>query len=116
MALALSGISLLVAVIFPIRQERLQSRVTDIEEARRAEEVASRLLADVTVSLAGYQGASLRPAENTFLVLENRGPAVAEDVDMEFQADGWHRLEGGARLPVTLDVGQRFPVQVVVTQ
>ena len=39
-------------VVQYFRQEGLQRRVTEIEEARRQEEITSRLVADVTVRTA----------------------------------------------------------------
>jgi hypothetical protein len=81
-SLVLSALAIAVSVIVFLRQDGLQSRLAKIEEDRRDEEVASRLVGDLTarfeVEVDPRSGKRRR-----FLVLDNRGPARAEDVDFE---------------------------------
>lgn len=113
-ALAVAVLALLLSAFAFFKQFPLQRRVTDIEEARRQEEVASRLVADVTARTAKEpQHGSL--AESTYLVIHNRGPSVAEDVNLETSGEGWHTFTDAATFPVTLDADQEYRVPLVLT-
>jgi hypothetical protein len=72
LSLIVAVLALLSTIVLSLWQLNLQRRVSTIEEARRAEEVESRLSADVTAEL-----------QNVSLVLVNRGPAIAEDIGIE---------------------------------
>jgi hypothetical protein len=96
---------LLSAIVF-LKQFPLQRRVTEIEEARRQEEVASRLVADVAAAIEHEARPGSALSQSTYLVLHNRGPAVAADTDIEAGAEGWSVMKDAAPLPVTLDAGR----------
>jgi hypothetical protein len=95
--------------------------VTAIEEARRREEVSARLVADLTagVNRELKKGAGSHEYHDYWLVLTNRGPAVAEDVDVHLLAekDGGEppELSKGGHFPVTLDAGQEYRVWLMVS-
>jgi hypothetical protein len=71
-----SGLALLAAVSLGVRQERLQRRVTRIEEERRREEVELRLRADVTAVVE--RELNSRGKQVTILKIRNLGPAVGD--------------------------------------
>lgn len=108
--------ALVVAGYVGLRQLGLQQRVTKIEEARREEEVTSRLEAEVTarfeffISNAGTQAYRF--------VLWNQGPARAEEVDFEILTPvkgvaPFVRMEGH-HLPVSLDRDQFYRMMCTV--
>jgi hypothetical protein len=86
------------------RQYGIQRRLAVIEEARREEEVGSRLRADLT---AAFEGRPTSTGIARFLVLYNPGPAVAREVDFEIGA-----VDPSARgHPVdVLREGHSFPI------
>jgi hypothetical protein len=65
-------------------QTDIQARLAAIEEARRAEEVEARSLAQVTASFQPH-------GPDSRLVVHNQGPAIARDVEVE--------VEQGLRIP-----------------
>lgn len=68
-------LALIVAIVVVVRQHGLSSRMTEIEEARRAEEVDEKQTAVI--------GISREPDEYGFyVVLTNEGAAVAEAVEL----------------------------------
>lgn len=87
------------------RQFQLQRKLAAIEQARRDEEVASRLVADVTASVRRHAREKLDA--DWWLVLVNRGPAVAEDVDLKIEGGMPPELQGDDHsFPITLDAGR----------
>jgi hypothetical protein len=111
------------------RQTALQERVTAIEEERREEERRSRRQADVTLRFDSHEipgrsamqlvaGSSFIPTAEIFMVVHNRGPAVARDVDVKLDGGSSQHLpvvpEGMLPLPV-LDSGQEFSIRMPVT-
>lgn len=52
---------------------------------------------------------------STRLVLHNRGPAIAEEVDLELSGQGWNVLKDMASLPVSLDADQKYAVTFFTT-
>lgn len=77
----------------------LQRRMTLIEEARREEEVRRDLTADVTASF-----------ERLTLVILNRGPAMATDVQFENRTPAVTFSTEALSDALTLDGGQTIPV------
>jgi hypothetical protein len=124
-------VSLVSSVVFFVRQTALQERVTRIEEERRDEERRSQQRADVTVDCSVRDSSaeafvrsgnlSLVPPSDLRMILHNRGPAVARNVNMRYELlDGDQTLPGildAGLLPVPLlDSGQRYPIMVIFAQ
>ncbi len=84
-AIAIAAVSLGFSAFVFWRQTSLQERVTRIEEERREEERRSQQRADVTVecSSRGERSRVAHTLLDYFLVLHNRGPAVARNVSTE---------------------------------
>jgi hypothetical protein len=102
-ALGVSALALIVSGLMFWWQNRLQSRVAAIEEARRREEVEARQRAHVTVGIT--RASNLRGD----LVLANEGPAVARSVTIEISSASEAKppqVLGLERLPVHLQPGQ----------
>jgi hypothetical protein len=99
-------------VVFALRQQRLDRKLADIEQARRAEEVSLRLAADVTAAFESEPRRGSPTAERHYLVLTNRGAAPARDVDIDYPTG--ERMptvwKEGIEFPITLDPEQRFRV------
>jgi hypothetical protein len=76
-ALGVSALALVVSGLLAWWQNRLQARLTAIEEARRGEEVEARQHARVTASIPEPGMGHRR------LVLTNHGPAVARSVTID---------------------------------
>jgi hypothetical protein len=116
-AVVISFLALGFAVYSFARQFRLQRRVASIEEARREDELAARLVADVTAFVSRERRED-RMSTDYRLVLFNRGPAVARDVDVELDAGEGKapelRKEDHA-FPMTLDVEQQYDLYLEVT-
>jgi hypothetical protein len=125
------AVSLGSSVVFFVRQTALQERVTRIEEERREEERRSQRRADVTVECSLRDSSSeafvrsgnlaLVPPSDLRMILHNRGPAVARNVNLRYELlDGDQPLPGilsGGLLPVPLlDSGQRYPIMVMFAQ
>ena len=106
---AFSAAGLLVAVGVAAFQYRLQHRVTEIEQARRTDELEARRRADVT--------ASFEPKPNTtgifHLVVLNKGPAMAKNVTFEIHGGDPLRMEPVSLPLPTLDSGHRFPIVAI---
>jgi hypothetical protein len=90
----------------------IQARLAAIEEARRAEEVEARGRARVTADLRHEQPD--HRGTDTWLVLQNDGPAVARDVGVT--------VDQGPQVPVVYELetielqpGQSRPFRVAVT-
>ena len=113
-ALAVAVLAFVFSAFAFLKQFSLQRRVTDIEEARRQDEVTSRLVADVTAMIEHESRPGSALADYTWLVLHNRGPAIARDTDVDTEGEGWHVMKDAATLPVTLDAGQRYRIPVVL--
>jgi hypothetical protein len=116
-AVMLSALAFLFAIYSYARQVGLQRRVTSIEESRREEEVAARMAADLTVVVKRElkKGAWSHEYDETRLVLHNRGPAVARDVDIVLLGvtQGFPELRKGDHFPIRLDAGQEYPLWLV---
>jgi hypothetical protein len=123
-------VSLGSSVIFFVRQTALRERVTRIEEERREEERRSRLVADVTVecslrdsspeAIVRSGNVAMVPPSDLRMIIYNRGPAVARNVNLRYELpDNWTLpgiLDAGL-LPVPLlDSGQRYPIMVIFAQ
>jgi hypothetical protein len=112
-SLILSGIAILVSIVLFIRQHSLQGQLTAIEEARRDEELAARLVADVTARI-DTEPAHTGVRRKDFLTLVNRGPALARQVDVEIlETEGGKApdlMKEGMVFPVQLDSGQTYPI------
>ncbi len=120
-AIAIAAVSLGFSAFVFWRQTSLQERVTRIEEERREEERRSQQRADVTVecSSRGERSRVAHTLLDYFLVLHNRGPAVARNVNLRAELlDGSTTLPSirdNGLLPVPLlDSGQRYPMAVDV--
>jgi hypothetical protein len=115
LSLIVSGLALVVSGIFGFRQYRLDRKVAAIEEERRAEEVTSRLTADVTAEFESRPRRGTAIAEEHSLVLINRGPARAIDVDIEYPDDERlpRLMTEGMGFPIALDPGQRFRILAI---
>jgi hypothetical protein len=75
---AIALVALVVSFRVARRQTAIQERMAAIGEARRAEEVEARRLAQVT--------ASFQPrGPDSQLVVHNQGPATARDVEVEVE-------------------------------
>jgi hypothetical protein len=107
----LSGVALIVSVVFAARQHGIQTRLAVIERERREEEVALRRRAELT---ATYQ----RRAEGSHvLLLRNYGLSPAYDVRIEYPADEKPTLYLGDPLPLpVLDANQEYAVPMWLTQ
>jgi hypothetical protein len=104
----LSAAAVVISIVFAIRQERLSRKVAGIDAERRRDEVEARLVADVTASFETKSSAS---GEEPYLVLLNRGPAHAVDVDFTYpETDDLTIFKNDMGFPVTLDPGQPFAV------
>jgi hypothetical protein len=90
-------------------QTAIQKRLAAIEEARRAEEVEARSLAQVT--------ASFQPrGPDSRLVVHNQGPAIARGVEVEVeQGPGVPPVFSLDALPADLQPGQPMAFQVPVS-
>jgi hypothetical protein len=117
-ALITSIIALAVALIVGAAQLILQRRMTKIEEARRQEEVTSKLTAEVTARFESYPRYAQIQVPAYRFVLENLGPAAAQDVSFEIRppADGEapHVETKGHNFPTSLDPRQEFKMQCIV--
>jgi hypothetical protein len=114
-ALAVAVVAAAFSIYAFFRQFALQRRVTDIEQARREEEVASRLVADVTVSFDRDRTATAaggRALSGDRLIINNRGPATAREANIEADAQGWGVMKDAVQPPVTLDADQKYPIPV----
>jgi hypothetical protein len=111
-SIIISAIALLVSIIVGVRQLILQSRVTRIEEARRREEVASKLTAELTARFESYRRTPTSQARAYRFVLENLGPARAQDVSFEIQAPANGEAPSvqmeGHTFPIPLDPKQEY--------
>jgi len=74
-AFIISVLALVGATYVGVRQLILQGRVTKIEEARRQEEVESKLMAEVTARFESYFTGMTSQSTAYRFVLENQGPA-----------------------------------------
>ena len=55
-------------------------------------------------------------AKKTSMVVHNRGPYVAQGVDLDMTgAEGWRLLVDAGELPVTLDADQTYSIPVVLS-
>jgi hypothetical protein len=109
-ALGVSALALIVSGFMAWRQNRLQARLTAIEEERRGEEVEARRHAQVTASIPGVRNG---PGQ---LVLTNEGPAVARSVTVEISSADEAKppaVFGLGRLPVDLRPGQPMSFDLV---
>jgi hypothetical protein len=115
-ALLVAFLALAFSVFSFIRQFSLQRRVTEIEEARRQEEVQARLAADVVAAFETF--ISSRGTKGYQFILGNRGPAIAEDVSFEFVRTGGGETPGlvmeGHHFPIRLDPGQQYAVHAIM--
>jgi hypothetical protein len=90
-------------------QTAIQARLAAIEEARRAEEVEARSLAQVTASFQPH-------GPDSRLVVHNQGPAIARDVEVEVeQGPGVPPVFSLDALPADLQPGQPMMFQVPVS-
>jgi hypothetical protein len=117
-SLIISMLALLVAILVGVLQLLLQRRMTRIEESRRQEEVTSRLTAEVTARIESYQRYTTVQAKGYKFVLENLGPAPAQDVTFEVQrsASGEAPLVqmDGHNFPISLDPHQSYEMLCIV--
>ncbi|SRR6266508_319413 len=117
-AIVISALALLVSIIVGVRQLALQGRVTKIEEARRKEEVTSRSAAEVTARFESYRRTPASQARAYRFVLENLGPARAEDVSFEIQSPAIGEAPSvemsGQIFPVPLDPKQEYEMMCYV--
>jgi hypothetical protein len=88
-AIAIAAVSLGFSAFVFWRQTSLQERVTSIEEERREEERRSQRRADVTVEFsrsdrwsAGRWSGTTGSGVDYHMVLHNRGPATARNVNL----------------------------------
>jgi hypothetical protein len=115
-AIGIAAVSLGFSALVFWRQTRLQKQITRIEEERREEERRARREADVTVRFDSRQE-QLRSGKTTasFMVVHNRGPAVARDVDVKLDGGGGQHLplipEGVLPIPF-LDSGQEYQIRM----
>jgi hypothetical protein len=111
-ALGVSALALIVSGFMAWRQNRLQARLTAIEEERRGEEVEARQRARVAASIPEAQ------IGKGGLVLTNECPAVAWSVDVKVSsaAEGKQlpAIFGLERLPVDLQPGQTMAFDMAV--
>lgn len=119
-SIIISAVALLVSIFVGVRQLILQQRVTKIEEARRQEEITSRLVAYVTARFESYAVSRATQARAYRFVLWNQGPAQAEDVSFEIQTPSkgqgpFVQMEEHS-FPVRLDPGQEYPLACIVPQ
>lgn len=116
LALIASGIAIGFSVFAFFRQDSLQRRVAEIEEARRHDEVTSQLQADVTASFE--KSVNSRGAQVYQFVLLNRGAARADNVTFEIpkpptgEAPGIHMQ--GHSFPISLDPEQAYVLLAIV--
>lgn len=119
-SLIISALALAVSIYVGRRQVRLQQQVTKIETARREEEVASRLVADVSARFESYIASLATQAKAYNFVLLNQGPARAHEASFEILAPAKGLAptprEEGHHLPVTLDRGQKYVIACTVPQ
>jgi hypothetical protein len=113
---ALSLAALIVAALVARSQTAIQFRLAAIEEARRAEEVASRAQARVT---ARFTRGQVRPNEYGgfagYVVLRNEGAALARDVTIFVEpGEDVPEVLGLEDLPVDLQPGQPLELPVVM--
>jgi hypothetical protein len=113
-ATALSLLAIAISVVTWFATDR---KVAGIEVERRREEVDARLRADVTVGFERRQEQGRIARANHFVVLRNRGPAVARNVSVSFDTDDAPVTRPELdRLPLALlDVGQEFPLLAAIT-
>jgi hypothetical protein len=90
--------------------------VTEIEEARRHEEVTAGQEADVSAGFGTY--ISSRGTKGYQFVLANGGPARAEDVSFEFLQPDSGEAPGlimeGHNFPISLDANQKYAVMAIM--
>lgn len=104
-------LALAISADVALRQTAIQERLTAIEEARRAEEIAARTRARVTARIGHEQP----PQPRYWLIVHNEGPALARGVDVELEErPQTPTVIGLEDLPVDLQPGQerRFLVSV----
>jgi hypothetical protein len=90
-------------------QTAIQKLLAAIDEARRAEEVEARSLAQVTASFQPH-------GPDSRLVVQNQGPAIARDVEVEVeQGPGVPPVFSLDALPADLQPGQPMTFQVPVS-
>jgi hypothetical protein len=124
-AVGISGISTLIALVALVvsfrvarrqttlqeQQTAIQARVAGIEEARWAEEVAARTRAHVTARFSPR-------GPDSQLVLHNEGPALARGVNAEVEYlgmdDWWPPVIGLDLLPVDLQPGLDMAFEIPV--
>lgn len=114
-AILVSLLALGFAIYSFVRQFGLQRRVTSIEVARREEEVAARLVADLTAAVKREARSDI--GSDWWLVLTNRGPAVAKNVDVDITAkenEPPELLKDQHSFPLTMDAGQDYPLYMTV--
>src|SRR5262245_52735647 len=108
----IAAVSLIATAILAYRLTHLQARLTDIEAARRLEEVEAREHAHVQATVAGTPTALQ-------LVLANDGPATAREVwatELPVGSDDpplFHGLDELEQAPATLQPGDRLPFPVL---
>jgi hypothetical protein len=112
----ISGIAVLIAVIFGIKQIRLQNRVAKIEEDRRREEVELRRRAELTASIQTEKNS--RGTTVYILFIRNLGPAAAREVRFDITAEGGEAptpIKDLPKYPIPLiDPGPGFRVALQV--
>jgi hypothetical protein len=106
-ALTLSALAIVVAAIIGIKGNRLQRRVTIIEEDRRAEEVEAQRRSDLYARLEP-------PGKPKYLVLSATGGPDARDVVVEVEP-ATILLEGEPKSFVSLEPGQEERVRIAIT-
>jgi hypothetical protein len=98
------------------RQFGLQRRMTEIEEARRQEEVTASMRADLTARFEVYVTSSGRKGYHLLLV--NRGPARAEKVSFELlepdEGETPSMFMEGHEFPIAMVPGQEYPIMAAV--
>jgi hypothetical protein len=111
-SIIISVIALVVAILVGVAQVVLQRRMTSIEESRRQEEITLRLTAEVTARIEPYSTGMTNLPHAYRFVLENLGPAAAQDVTFEIQpparAEAPKVLTEDHNFPISLDPHQPY--------
>lgn len=92
-AVVIAGLSLLASAWLAFAQYRLQQRLGGIEEERRQEELEARLQTDLTATFERRAGNFNKL--DLYLVIYNRGPIEATNVNFEILQHGGG---GGAQI------------------
>ena len=107
--------ALTLAVVSFTRQHGLQKRLAAIEEARREEELGSRLRAEVT---AGFESRPTSSGAGWFFVVRNLGPATARGVGFDLTAtegDVPGLMTQGHAIPIpSLDADQEYAILAAI--